>query len=215
MSYLKMVGLGALAALALAAFAGAGTASATALCTEEAAETCPVGKKLKSAKIEGVAENPFLEVSATEKITCKKSVITANVNETGGATGGKITWSECSNTVSGCSGSATTVTTLENRTGSITWTSAGKFNVVTNEPQTAVTMTCFGFKVTCTYKPATITGAGTNGNPANVVINQAIASPGFPCPAGTEKATYKTKVTSGELVGGGAVGAGGLFVTKS
>jgi hypothetical protein len=215
MKHLKMVGLAALAAMAIAAVAGAGTASATAFCAEEAAETCPAGKKLKSIKIEGTAENPFLEVSATEKVTCKKSVLTGTGNETGGGTEGKVTWSECSNTVSGCSGSATTVTTVSPLTSTTTWVKAATFTNVLNAPTTTVKMTCFGIPVSCQYKPATITANGTNGNPGTAVVNQAIASPGFPCPAGTEKATYKVKRTAGEFVGGGAAGAGGLFVTKS
>jgi len=201
---IKMVGLAAIAAAAFMAFVGASSASATIICKEDNTGVC-ANPMTENSKVKGTASGPFLEVSATERITCTSSELTATVATGGAATEGNITWSGCSNTVSGCSGSATTVTTAANRTGSVTWTAAHQFKVVTNNPETTVKMTCFGAPVTCTYKPATITGAGTNATSetgkATVVINEKIASPGFPCPAGTEHATYTVTNPNNTLAG--------------
>jgi hypothetical protein len=52
MKYLKMLGLAAVAAAALMAFAGAGTASADELCTENEnlENMCPAGKLITSVE---------------------------------------------------------------------------------------------------------------------------------------------------------------------
>ena len=204
MRSIKMLGLAAIAAMAVMAFVGASSASATIICKEDNTGVC-AKPMTETSSVEGTASGPFLEVSATEKITCKSSKLTTKVTTAGAGSEGNTTWSECSNTVSGCSGSATTVNTAANRTGSVSWTEAHKFSVVTNNPETTVKMTCFGIPVSCTYKPATITGAGTNATSeagkATIVINEKIASPGFPCPAGTEHATYTVTNPSNKLAG--------------
>ncbi len=86
MKYLKMIGLAAIAAAALTAFLGAGTASATVLCETNVTSNCGTGWHVKSGtalnfSAEGstTLTGPFGEVIAT----CTGSNVSGNTTNTG------------------------------------------------------------------------------------------------------------------------------------
>jgi len=80
--YVKILGLAAVAAMAIMAFAGAGSASATVLCKENASP-CPEEKRYEAEDtLTGTAENTLITASPT--ITCTHSATTAEVTEPGG-----------------------------------------------------------------------------------------------------------------------------------
>jgi hypothetical protein len=84
MKYLKMLGLAAIAALALTAVAGAGTASATELCTTNVSP-CPAGEHYGAGTvIEGSSTNATL-TSSLGNVVCTSSAIKGATTTTGGA----------------------------------------------------------------------------------------------------------------------------------
>jgi hypothetical protein len=103
MKYPKALGLAVAAALAFAAFAGAGPASATVLCKEEktpcGAADYPAGTEFKAQLVNGVSDL----WKAGEKVinTCTASTITGKTTTTGGATStvtlplSSLTWGGC------------------------------------------------------------------------------------------------------------------------
>lgn len=107
MKYLKMLGLAAIAAAALTALVGAGTASATVLCknnlnTEKCSEPYPVGTKGTASLAAG--NSAIIEdLSGNILNTCTGSTATETLQNAGSATTtvvGKvaasgITWSGC------------------------------------------------------------------------------------------------------------------------
>ena len=106
MKYLKMLSLAAVAAAALMAFAGAGTATADEICTTaaNAENMCPAGKLIEkveaslvgSAKLEDTVNNT-LDTCTTGSVTIT-AMTAANGNKTGSAdvtgesTKADITW---------------------------------------------------------------------------------------------------------------------------
>jgi hypothetical protein len=116
MRYLKIMGLAAIAATALMAFLGAGTASATVLCKTQMTEGCaasgwayPVGTKGVASMVgSGIMET----LSGETVITCGGSKAEETLQNEGGAAatvtgesnGKGITWSECTTTVDVLSG---------------------------------------------------------------------------------------------------------------
>jgi hypothetical protein len=116
MRYLKIMGLAAIAATALMAFLGAGTASATVLCKTQITEGCaasgwayPVGTKGVASLVgSGLMET----LSGEVLITCGSSKAEETLQTAGSATttitgkseGKGITWGECTNTVDVLSG---------------------------------------------------------------------------------------------------------------
>jgi hypothetical protein len=86
--YLKMLGLAAIAAAALAAFAGSGTASATVLCST--ANPCPAGQNWPASTVFDFSLEP--ETSLVWKDgegnvleTCKGVTLRAKITNVGGA----------------------------------------------------------------------------------------------------------------------------------
>jgi hypothetical protein len=199
MKHLKILALAAVAAGALMAFIGAGTASASELCstTTAAGTACPAGQKittpllftlssgtsalLKETTIEGGATLDTCEISSIgEEITNSGSSTTT---VTGTIT--KLTWGGCS---------FPTTTTLRGKLEiyKIAGTSNG---TVTSDTETKVTINTIFFG-SCVYTvPAGESfGELTEGNPAvlhaNAVIHKVAPSP-LPCPTtGTWTATY-------------------------
>jgi hypothetical protein len=171
MKYVKMLGLTAIAATALMAFIGAGTASATVLCknnlnTEKCSERYPAGTKLE-AKLIGTAK---LDTSF-KTVTCNKvSPGTGTMETEGSATttpfgkNGTGTYEECNCEIKVLKEGSLEIHQI-----------AGTDNGTLTESGGEVTMTCssiFG-NVHCIY------GSGANvdggelkgGNPAKEVVS--------------------------------------------
>jgi hypothetical protein len=175
MRYLKTLGLAAVAAMALAAFVGAGTASATELCSTNTSPCTgtmyPAGTKIESklkAGTKAVLTNPITNV------TCTGSGVGGATSTTGSSTEtvkGSITafsFTGCSDTF----GDTCTVTTLNlpynaeihtteekaNGNGKLTVRSSGKGNP-------GATVVCGAF-INCTFTTALATLHVDGGNPA-------------------------------------------------
>ncbi len=198
MKYLKMLGLAAVAAAALMAFAGAGTASADEICTEKAnAENmCPTGKLIEkiegsltgSAKLENTkGETLDTCTSGTVKIT---NINAAHGNKTGTAsvTGDvppeDITW--------GSAGTPCTFPTVTIKGGTTDATPAtgGGTTVTATEAQVTINTVLFG---SCVYGVGTGIDLGTVAQGGNTLaINTAVTKiSGFACPETTKwVATY-------------------------
>jgi hypothetical protein len=148
MKYLKMLGLAAVAAMALMAF-GAGTASATKLCTDTACGTVYAAGTEISGSLVGSAK---LTVGSETVDTCTGSTVAGKTANSEGATvGGAITtlsWSSC------------TATTHTVALGELEIEKTAKHNegnVFGKGSQ--VTVVIFG--TTCTYGTGTGTKLGT------------------------------------------------------
>jgi len=89
MKYVKMLGLAAIAAAALMAFAGASTASATVLCSTTASP-CPEGQKYPAGTRIGfsLASGSSLVWINGETVleTCKEAVLKSDISNAGSAT---------------------------------------------------------------------------------------------------------------------------------
>lgn len=199
MKYLKMLGLAAVAAMALMAF-GAGTASATKLCTTTDTPDCSAGwaygvgttihATLKSGTTAKLWNDPKGE---SPLVTCTGSTVKGSISNAGG-TGSTVsgpldtttnaeekhtglTWSGCSTTVD-------TITT-EGSIGEleIHWIE-GTHNGTVTSKGTDVTVNIFG--VTCTYGSGagldlgTLTGGTEPILSINTTVNKVAG--GFLCP---------------------------------
>jgi hypothetical protein len=197
MTYLKMIGLAAVAALALAAL-GASTASADVLCkvAVNTAGECPTTEKgaaqdyAASTVFTAESINPKLTVFGSfvaTSITCEKSNVTLENTSTGSNTAGtgvagKVTDVTFTGNCKTNGGTACTVSTSNGYTGEIKATSELVNNVVTHTGDGALTVKggtatlveC-GFEFfKCKY---TVPAAGlnlglTHGNPAKVSASE-------------------------------------------
>jgi hypothetical protein len=166
MKYVKMLGLAALAAAALMAFVGASSASATVLCLTEGVKnggvtgtTCPEGWALStSTEVHAVNEGTGVLTTTFKNIECKKSTITATLEEEENAKhrapltltekSKGLTFEECN-----CE-----VVVLNSGTLEVEWIEGTHDGIIysKNAEVTAECSTVFG-KVHCIYS----TGAGT------------------------------------------------------
>lgn len=187
MKYLKMLGLAVIAAAALMAFLGAGTASATVICkVEPKSGVCPEGsdypagtKGKASLKRETKA---VLETTSGETLaTCTESTVEGTSKNTGGATETvestltSLTWGGCS----------TKVVTLRPGLGQLHWI-AGTNNGTLTTAGVEVTTGIFG--VSCVYGAGALpidAGTTVGGDPgslaANTIVNK--TEGGFLCPS--------------------------------
>jgi hypothetical protein len=172
MKYVKMLGLAVMAAMALSAVAGASTASATELCSINAAGCSggtmyPVGTEIK-AELNGVAAELTTPITT---VKCKKSTTAGKTTTTGSATEtvlGQITslkFEECTDTAGDtCTATAVhlpykgEIHATEKGNGTLTVTSGG-----TGEP--GATVVCAEV-INCTFTTATASLSVTGGNPA-------------------------------------------------
>jgi len=172
MKYVKMLGLAAVAAAALMAFVGAGTASATTL-------TGVGGAKLPSGTtIHAVGEGTLTLTTAFKNIECKEeeglvpTVQGKTTNETGASVSGNVeilNWGKCN-----CE-----VKTLAKGTLSITVSGAGPNGTLSSNGAevTSQCSTVFG-NVHCIYKTSntslgTLTGSTTTKSTATMDISSA------------------------------------------
>jgi hypothetical protein len=186
MKHMKMLGLCLAGVLAAMALLGAGTASATKLCSENKSP-CPAGSTIKTgAALSGklVAGTKAVFVTSVLTVECSESTISGKTTNEGGGAGvnvkGEITAVEWKSCVSGSGGACTTtalglpwLTEVSGTGGSGTMTvsnALGKFS-------------CSG--ITCEYEAKTASTSVTGGNPAIVKANKVsfAKKSGFFCPA--------------------------------
>jgi hypothetical protein len=180
MKYVKMLGLAAVAAMALMAFLGASSASATVLCKTNT-DPCGAGWIYSGPLVTSLQNGTSVLKSTGGSLedTCTTSEVTGSVSE-----------SEASGTVTG-----------------LTFTGCSKPTSVVNQDGTLTlegnTLKATGFEVTveavsgvsCVYSANTGTTLGTftGGNPATTTINAVVnkKSGSFLCPSDSKwEGTY-------------------------
>jgi hypothetical protein len=193
MKYVKILGLAAVAAMALMAFAGAGTASASTLC-QTTVDSCPAawdyptGTAISASLTSASAT---LEVSGLTEDTCTTSAVAGTTSNTGSSSEtvegaiGTLTFTNCTNTTKVLAkGNLEVHADGGHGAGILT----GKGN--------RVTVVAFGF-ISCVANTGTGTNLGTIDEPANatsdavVTVNATIPLEGAGCPANAQwTATY-------------------------
>lgn len=189
MKYLKILGLAAVAATALMAFIGAGTASATVICTTKpTGGECPAGwdypaGTVGKASLKSGTTVVLESTSGSTLVTCSESTVGGTSENTGGATSTvksiltSLTWGGCT----------TTVDTLNAGTGELHWIS-GTTNGTLITFNNLVTTNIFG--VSCSYgtgAAGTDMGTTVGGNPGSLTVKTVINKQegGFLCPSTT------------------------------
>lgn len=192
MKHVKMLGLAAVAAMALMAVVGAGTASATELCSTNTSPCTgtmyPSGTKIESKLKAGATA---LLTNNITNVTCKKSTVTGSTTSTGSSTEtvlgtiSALTFTECTNSFGeNCTASAInlpykgeihTTEAASNGNGKLTVSSSGKGNP-------GATVVC-GALINCTFTTALATLHVAGGNPAVATASKIslLRSGGF-CP---------------------------------
>jgi hypothetical protein len=171
MRYLKMLGLCLAAALALSALLGAGTASATKLCSVNTAP-CPAGNtygKGTAIKAQLVPGTTSVVSSGFVTVVCTESTMTGKTTSDGGGTGVPVTGSISSVTWKGCkttSGSACTASALNTPWGASLSGSGGSGTMTVTGA--AGKFTC---SVTCEYEAKSASVSVSGGNPATIKAN--------------------------------------------
>jgi hypothetical protein len=197
MKHMKMLGLCLLGVLTAMALVGAGTASATKLCSENKSP-CPAGSTIKSGsaiKAQLVSGTKSVFTTSFLTVECSESTIEGKTTSEGGAgvaVKGEISsvvWKSCKTSGGGaCTASALGLPWLSEVTGSggsgtmTVSSAAGKF-------------TC-GF--TCEYESKSVSTSATGGNPALIKANKASFNKkggSFLCPA-TATWTSEYEVTT-------------------
>jgi hypothetical protein len=167
MKHLKMLGLAVVAAAAFMAVIGAGTASATELCTT-ATTPCSGTMYQPGTRIDAMLEtgtNAVLTTSITT-VTCTASTVNGETTSTGGATTTAVTGKISGLTFTGCTrtgGEACTVTSVALGNVSVTGGAASttaKFNFNLTS-KTSAHVVC-GFFINCTFYTESATLAGQN-----------------------------------------------------
>jgi hypothetical protein len=159
MKFLKMLGLAAVAAAALMAFVGAGTASATTLSVGGISknETVTIEASLKTGT-SLILKDEFGTTTETCTVSKFKGTTTWTVDETLVRTDNKYTGYRVEGPLSELTfGSCThTTTVLAKGNLSVTWTSGTNGTVSSNGAEVTFQSTFFGASAVCK------TGAGTN-----------------------------------------------------
>jgi hypothetical protein len=185
MKYAKMLGLCLVAALALMALVGAGTASATKLCKENKSP-CPAGSTIAAGtalKGQQVAGTKSVFTTSLLTVECSGSTIEGKTTTAGGAgtaVKGEITsvlWSGCVSSLGGaCTTSALGLPWTSEVTGS-----GGSGTMTINKAAGKFVCT-----VTCEYEASSLALTATGGNPAVVKAEKASFKKkggSFLCPA--------------------------------
>lgn len=181
MKYLKMLGLAVTAAAVLTAILGAGSASASTLCT--ATETpCTKKDKFLHAVLEPGTSAYLIETGGTTSnplVTCTESTVTAESEETGSSTETEkgivksLTFGGCNHTTNVLAGGTLEVHAI-----------AGTDNGTVTSKEAKVTVSILG--VSCTYGSGggidigTLTGGTMATMDINTVVNRVEGS--FLCP---------------------------------
>jgi len=202
MKYLKMLGLAVVAAAAFTAFAGAGTASATVLCTTTppTGTHCPSEHKLQNGAVldASVETTAHLKTTGGTTIaTCSGGTVKGEITDTGSTTTtvsghiDELTWSGCT----------TTVHTLANGTLELHAEPEHNDHGTVTSSGSEVTIRFFG--VSCRFRTnntqiGTLTG-GTMGT-FDIAATIPEVSGNFGCPAnGVWSGAYTVTEPSGTL----------------
>jgi hypothetical protein len=201
MKHLKMLGLAVVAAAALTAVIGAGTASATELCST-ATTTCSGTKYGVGTEIHAVLESGTTATLTTSitTVTCTESTVQGHVTNAGGAGAVKgqltaLTFGGCTRTGGEeCTVEATNLGTVEVTGGSASKTGTFSFKVTS---KTGANVVCGSF-INCTFSTSSATLEGKNresGTPTIKANNISLAREGGICPS-TSTWTAAYEVTS-------------------
>jgi len=166
MKNMKILGLCTLAVMAAMAFVGAGTASATKLCSVNTSP-CPAGNtygKGTSIKAQLPAGTNSVMASGFVTITCSSSSMSGKTTSEGGAgavTGeiSSVTWKNCTSGLGSCTASALNTPWKVEVSGS-----GGSGTMTVNKP--GGKFTCGG--VTCEYEASKASVSANGGNPATI-----------------------------------------------
>jgi hypothetical protein len=203
--YVKILGLAAVAAMAVMAFVGAGTASATTVCATGGSPQagCPAGKGEYDGAINATSTNPLLTNSITN-VTCEHSATTIDpATSTGTPISGEVTALSFSGNCKTASGTACTVEVLNlPYPGTVESLGGGKSDLIVKDPTGAGAKVVCGFLINCTFTTKEATLTMTNGSPSTATASKIVLtrSGGF-CPATAEwDATYSVTSPSGLTV---------------
>lgn len=166
MRNMKILGLCLLAAMAAMAFMGAGTASATKLCSVNTSP-CPAGNtygKGTAIKAQLVAGTNSTMASGFVNISCSESTISGKTTNEGGAgavtgTISSVTWKGCTSGLGACTASALNTPWSAEVTGS-----GG--NGTMSISGAGGKFTCGG--TTCEYSASKASVSVSGGNPATI-----------------------------------------------
>jgi len=176
MKHIKILGLAAVAAMALTAFVGAGSASATVLCKNSTSTPCSE-KYGPGTIIEGESTNAKL-TSNLATVTCSESKTTAETTTAGSASTtveGKITalnFSGCSTNEVPPVPCEVTVNNLPYH-AEVHWTSGNNGTLTVNSAGSGspgANVVCAGV-ISCTFARTLFTLPVTGGNPASIAAN--------------------------------------------
>ncbi len=185
MKYLKMLGLAAVAAATLMAFAGAGSASATGVLCSTTVSPCPLAQVLPAGtafdfSLAGPQIATFETTSGSAFNSCAESTIRGTFSSNGigeaTSTNKEITWGMCSRSVA-------TIKLGKLKINNIAGTSNG--TVIADEEITVTISGLFSGEH-CIYGAAASSSLGTltEGNPAIFNVNAALTKsekPGDEC----------------------------------
>jgi len=203
MKPVRVLGVIALMTAALLALIGAGSASATVLCTNSSCTTTYASGTTIDYTLKSGTTSRLSDTSSNSLATCTGSTVRGKISSESGASISSnlesLTWSGCSQTT----------TTIKNGSLAITWTS-GTSNGSVSSSSSEVTMVVVG--VSCTYG----TGAGTTlgtlkGGEEPVLSISAVVSKtagSFICPS-SGKWTAEYVVTEPHALYVGNTGGGG------
>lgn len=198
MKYLKMLGLAAVAAMALMAF-GAGSASATELCSTNTSPCTGTkygsGTVIKANLKSGTIANL---TNSLGNVTCTTSTVEGKTSSAGGGTGvavkGSITSLKFSNCTQDVFGSPSCTVTATGIPAAVQGVATGGGNGKMTTGTAGAEVVCLGF-IECSFSAPGIELTTTGGNPAHVTASNEvlkIEEGGFLCPSEAKwDATYE------------------------
>jgi len=184
MKNLKMLGLALVAAAALMALVGAGTASATVICknnlnTEKCSEPYPVGTE-GTASLKAGTSALIETLGGTVMNTCTESTVKSTIKVAGSATStvesgtSTLTFAKCTNPV----------VVLKPGSAVLHWITGTDNGTLTTVGTEVTSVTQFG---SCVYGtgPSLDAGVTEGGNPGRIKLSVAVpkVGGGFACPA--------------------------------
>jgi len=191
MKYLKMLGLAAIAAMALMAFVGAGTASATTLALGGVTQNSSVTLE---ATLESGTSATLKTTSGSFVDTCTQSTVKGSTEKpfTGTTVGGKVSILSFGNCTHG-------TTVVKNGTLSVEWAGGTNGTVRSTGAEVEVESTTFGAVLPCTTSSThlgTLKGVSSTTEHATLLVN-AVVNCGFLAPTANWEAAYTVTSPTG------------------